>query len=60
MLHYTDESIMPWGANKGKHLLEIPDWYFKYIYKKFNWGTMLPMGEESLALRDYIIERIIL
>ncbi len=52
MITYTDESIMPWGANKGKHLSEIPDWYFKYIYKKFNWGTMLPMGEESIALRD--------
>jgi len=47
---------MPWGKHRGKMLKEIPDSYFQYIYKKFNWGTMKPMGEESKAVRDYILD----
>jgi len=57
MIEYTDDSEMPWGKFKGKKLKDIAEkypWYFPFIVKKFAWGTMRPMGEESKALRLYI------
>jgi uncharacterized protein (DUF3820 family) len=47
---------MPWGKFKGRKLKDIPKWYFPFIVKKFHWGTMKPMGEESKALARYIFQ----
>lgn len=60
MIKYTPRYRMPWGKYRGKKLSEIPNWYFQYIYKKFKWGTMKPMGEENIALRNYICDNNIL
>lgn len=29
----TDETIMPWGAHKGKKMANVPDYYLKWIYE---------------------------
>ena len=54
MIEYNDESIMPWGMHKGKKLKDVPRSYWPIIVDKFKWGTMKPMGRESVALRDYV------
>ena len=56
MIEYTDNSKMPWGSHKGTRMGDVPRPYLKYICKKFKWGVMRPMGEESAAVCDYIFK----
>lgn len=56
-IEYTDNSLMPWGKHRNKKMGDIKPSYFKFIYDKFKWGTMKPMGEESLAVRRYITDK---
>lgn len=56
-LEYDDKSLMPWGKFKGKKLKDVPPWYFSFIVKKFHWGSTVPFGEESKALRLYIFRK---
>ena len=57
MIEYTDDSLMPWGEHKGKRMGDIKPAYFKFIYGKFKWGTMKPMGAEGEAIRNYITDK---
>lgn len=41
-----DVDVMPWGKHKGKKLVSVPLWYWK-------WFLGLPMREYWPGLRDY-------
>lgn len=45
---YDDQTIMPWGKHKGKHLKDVPAGYLLHIYEGLNKGP----------LRDYIEENM--
>lgn len=38
MSKFTDESIMPFGAHKGKKMANIPADYLVYIYDNFSFS----------------------
>jgi len=52
MLTHDDE--MPFGKHKGTKMKDVPRAYLRYIFKKFGWGTMKPMGADGTAVHDYI------
>lgn len=57
MIEYNDDNSMPWGVHQGKRMGDIPPGYFKYIYNKFKWNVMKPMGAEGLAIRKYLCDK---
>ena len=57
MIEYTDDSKMPWGKHRNVRMGDISPGYFKYIYNKFKWGTMKPMGAEGEAVRKYLTDK---
>ena len=56
MTEHNKDSLMPFGVHKGKVMEDVPRSYLRFIYKKFNWGTMKPMGAEADAVCRYIMD----
>lgn len=48
---------MPYGKHRNKRMGDVKPSYFKFIFDKFKWGTMKPMGEESKAVCRYLMDR---
>lgn len=45
----TDDSIMPWGAHKGKQMSEVPDSYLLWLYEN---------NKVSGVIREYIKDNL--
>lgn len=48
---YTDSTIMPWGAHKGKRLIDVPGSYLLWLYREKKQTIRQP-------LIDYIEDNI--
>lgn len=58
-MKYTDDSLMPWGAHKGKRLSDVPDEYFLFLWeesKRFAPGTTARASNKPLF--NYIADNI--
>lgn len=41
---FTGNSIMPFGAHKGKKLIDVPAEYLLYLSSRSDWDTLSPLG----------------
>lgn len=47
-VHFTDESIMPFGMFKGSRLIDVPDSYLLWLYENDKMGRLRKYIEENL------------